>query len=261
MTPEEIIAATADKVLPQLWPIWEGGDRVALSRSIIRHYYIYEIGLETVGLWRFYIGMRLNERMPYYIDLVKSKLEYDKIFDTQDKTIVRRRDEEEDKSLLYNKNHTVTENQTKESDMSGTRTSDSSSTQNLSGHEDQSSSNTQKYSDTPQDGLQNVIDGTYLTNVTIDSGSGDSNTTSDSSSTQDYDEEVSSNTTEREGRETGETEDYGETSDRTLGVDVRETYAGFEGNRVEFTMQYREAIINVTEMIIHDLRDLFISIL
>lgn len=49
-----------------------------LQMKILRHYYFREIGVETVGKWKFYLESRMNEIMPYYDEMYRSaKLEYD----------------------------------------------------------------------------------------------------------------------------------------------------------------------------------------
>ena len=40
-----------------------------LQMKILRHYYFREIGVETVGKWKFYLESRMNEIMPYYDEM------------------------------------------------------------------------------------------------------------------------------------------------------------------------------------------------
>ena len=54
------------------YPIWEEGHRIELERKITLHYLRREIGLETVEMWRTYLIMKMNEIMPYYVELYKT---------------------------------------------------------------------------------------------------------------------------------------------------------------------------------------------
>lgn len=315
--PNDVITSVWDKVIPQDWTIWDGGSKKELSISILKHYYIREIGLETVGLFKFYLGMRMAEIMPYYVQLFNSQLDYDDIFNTQDKTVGRGLNRKEGESIGRTKTAKMKSDDTSQTsgtshDEGNTDTSNQSvskqttttdetfdgeevqeNTENISAESSSNASHStdglKKYADTPQNGLQDVIDNTYLTNVTIDNAS-ENNTSKDTSlgetttngtdtkhqtrnvvtdsngNVQDTGNKSTTNdgTTSTSGQsshtsESGENEDT--TRDKETGEKENITYRGFEGNRVQFTMEYREAIINITKMIIHDLADLFIGIL
>lgn len=54
------------------YPIWSENHRVTLEKKILLRYFNKEIGLETVGLWKLYMEERLNDIMPYYVDLYET---------------------------------------------------------------------------------------------------------------------------------------------------------------------------------------------
>lgn len=54
------------------YPIWNEEHKKDLETKILRHYINYEIGLETYPLWQFYLETRLNEIMPYYVEMYES---------------------------------------------------------------------------------------------------------------------------------------------------------------------------------------------
>lgn len=56
------------------FPIFDENYRAALEEHILRHYYIYEIGFETVGLWQMRLQSKLCDIMPYYNKLYESEL-------------------------------------------------------------------------------------------------------------------------------------------------------------------------------------------
>lgn len=70
------------EVAPQLFDfdfeIWDETHKLELETKIISHYLNYEIGLETLGLWKFYLQQKMNEIMPYYNEVAKSlNLDFD----------------------------------------------------------------------------------------------------------------------------------------------------------------------------------------
>lgn len=56
------------------YPIFDEGHRKALNDKIIGHYYMREIGFETVDLFLYHLKRRMIEIMPYYNQLYESEL-------------------------------------------------------------------------------------------------------------------------------------------------------------------------------------------
>lgn len=56
------------------YPIFDESYRNTLNNKIVTHYYFREIGLPTPDKFNFYLGMRMNEIMPYYNKLYESEL-------------------------------------------------------------------------------------------------------------------------------------------------------------------------------------------
>ena len=71
---DQVIAGSLSSIFDFNFPIFDETYRTVLETKILRHYYTREIGLETVGLWKHFLCMRLNEIMPYYNKLYKSEL-------------------------------------------------------------------------------------------------------------------------------------------------------------------------------------------
>ena len=126
------------------YPIYDESKRRQLNDKFIRHYWMREIGCETVGHFCLWCSNTFNEIMPYY----------NKMYETELLNVER---------LLGIKRHKVV-------DM--LRDFDESSSGN--GSSDTSTSSTgksiNKFSDTPQDELfvPKVDAGDYLTNLTIE---------------------------------------------------------------------------------------------
>lgn len=190
-----------DNVFNFDFPIFDENYRGVLERKILKHYYTREIATETVGLWKHFLDMRLNEIMPYYNKLYESELlEFNPFYDvdlTRDHVQEGSSDTEHERSdtgtsqnirtdnLSRGDNITRTDNLTRTDDF--TRTDNLKSTSQDSGTQGDSGSDVNKntrwdvYSDTPQGALTNVDQNTYLTNARkiIDDGTGSthSNTT------------------------------------------------------------------------------------
>lgn len=72
------IAEIMEKARPKLfsfdYPIFDAAYKKPLETKIMRHFYMREIGLETVGQFKFFLEMKMNEIMPYYNKLYESEL-------------------------------------------------------------------------------------------------------------------------------------------------------------------------------------------
>lgn len=128
-----------EKAIPMVFdfdfPIFDSEYRMPLCKKILKHYYTREIGLETVGLWKHFLSMKLNEIMPYYNQLYKSAvLEFNPLYDVD----------------VTTEHHRVNVG-----DSNGTN----------SAHSSGNSENWDVFSDTPQGALTNVQNDTYLTNA------------------------------------------------------------------------------------------------
>ena len=126
------------------YPIYDESKRRQLNNKFIRHYWMREIGCETVGHFCLWCSNTFNEIMPYY----------NKMYETE----------------LLNVEHLLGIKRHKVVDM--LRDFDESSSGNGSADTSTSSTgkSTNKFSDTPQDELfvSKVDAGDYLTNLTIE---------------------------------------------------------------------------------------------
>lgn len=126
------------------YPIYDESKRKQLNDKFIRHYWMREIGCETVGHFCLWCSNTFNEIMPYYNKLYEAE--------------------------LLNVEHLLGIKRHKVVDM--LRDFDESSSGNGSSDTSTSSTgkSTNKFSDTPQDELfvSKVDAGDYLTNLAID---------------------------------------------------------------------------------------------
>lgn len=190
---EQEIRETWDKIFDFDFPIFDENYRQALCTKILRHFWTREIGQETYGAWKLRLSIKLNDIMPYYNQLYKSELyEFNPMYDSE-----------------YTR--------------SGNRGTNGSTTSGSNS----GGKTVSKYSDTPQNGLQPVEDGEYLTSVNIDENSNNSNANTTANTTEEYLEKVQG----RMGR-----------------------------SGAKLLMEYRKSFLNIDMSIIEELEPLFMQI-
>lgn len=64
----------AGKIIFKDYPIFSEEYRSTLNSNILGHYFMDEIGLETVGLWQYRLNQKMVEIMPYYNQLYLTTL-------------------------------------------------------------------------------------------------------------------------------------------------------------------------------------------
>ena len=208
---ETVISKAIPKVFNFDFPIYDENYRVILETKILRHYYTREIAFETTGLWQLKLATKLNEIMPYYNKLYNSELySFNPLYDvdlTKDRTGSR-----ETNSSGSSTGH---------ADFSDTTTVDNE--------------NWQYYQDTPQGGLTNVNNLSYLTNAT---------------------KNTDDNTTEREGENDSRTTTTEKVTDEDSYI---EHVVGSNGGASYSAkiMEFRQTLLNIDLMIINELQDLF----
>lgn len=142
------------KVLSESWakvfdfdfPIYNESHREELCKKILMHYYFREIGMETIGAWKIKLQSNMLEIMPYYNKLYGALDEEFSLNKTRETYIERE----------YQGSYNFT----------GNTQSENSNTINLTDERN----DTSKFLDTPQGGLEGILDTDYLTTATINSG-------------------------------------------------------------------------------------------
>lgn len=276
----EIIANSRAKIFNFSYPIFDENYRPTLETKILKHYYTREIGLETVGQWKHFLDMRLNEIMPYYNKLYESELiEFNPMYDV-DYTKEGNRTENEDRTDNDSRTDTMTgtvaDVGTNSDAMTGTVGDAEGGTQGRTGSNAPKKSTWDLYSDTPQGGIAGIQGaeddpalGTnaYLTNArhVIEDGTGSSenettnfgktntrtyntNNAGTNNNTRTYNTE-----NESEGSRAGNTAREGEYFERIRGKMTGKSYA-------KMLQELRETFLNIDMMIIEDLSDLFLNI-
>lgn len=176
---------------------------------ILNHYITRRIGFDTPTLFKIQLNVKLNEIMPMYNKMFDSISGWD-IFKDGEKTTRYGTDNRKINSTSNTEN--ALHNQ--------------SNSENISDR---------KYSDTPQNELQNIRDGKYVTEYNYDTNN--AKDTSDSNGT-------SQNTTN-----TNDDNTYNEIIEKT------------NANKIEILKQMQQEIKSIYSLIFKDLDDLFYSII
>lgn len=219
---DEIVENSRRKIFGN-YPIFDEQYRPVLERKILKHFYMREIGFETVGLFKMKLNNKMNEIMPYYNKLYQSELfEYDPLEDTNIKT---------------------------ERDRNGTRV-ENEGRKNVRSEENSSTNNNKNVNDinkwelnneTPQGALTDVTSGRYLT---------------DAINTQTNDVETS----EGSASNIGNTETNDDRNKNVSDIeDYIETIKGKRGTKSypQLIEEYRKSILNIDMQIIDELKTLF----
>jgi hypothetical protein len=219
---DEIVENSRRKIFGN-YPIFDEKYRPVLERKILKHFYMREIGFETVGLFKMKLNNKMNEIMPYYNKLYESELfEYNPLEDTNIKT---------------------------ERDRNGTRV-ENEGRKNVRNEENSSTNNNKNVNDvnrwelnneTPQGALTDVTSGRYLT---------------DAINTQTNDVETS----EGSASNIGNTETNDDRNKNVSDIeDYIETIKGKRGTKSypQLIEEYRKTILNIDMQIIDELKLLF----
>lgn len=250
----KILKVTWDKVIPQEWEIFDEEYRPVLCQKILKHYYTREIGLETVGLWKLKMETKLNEIMPYYNDLYRSRLmQYDPF-----KDVDYWRDHSGSGTIESEGNRTNTSQLSETSHDERDNVVSVADSGNSAGTGQRAATEWNVFSDTPQGALTNVQNNTYLTDARkiedTDSTAHNENYQKAQNSRQDDDRDgrrnVSSNANEDTTNNVNSTDEYLE---HIYGKYNSRTY-------MSIIKEVREVIINIDMMIIDDLKELFMML-
>jgi len=250
----DIIEKSRAKIFDFDYPIFDENYRSVLETKIIKHYYTREIAAETVGLWKLWLDERMNNIMPYYNQLYKSELlEFNPLYDTDITT-------DSNRKINHEENSTDKNVRTDNLNNKNTRT-DNLSTQNS--HEDHdtdsgTNDNLTAYSDTPQNGLKGVTELNYLTNATKVNGSDnkkhDNNGSYNTKNTgTQVDDATQTGTVSNDGSGTKKYDNTDEYLEHVKGKRGTDSYA-------KILQEYRKTFLNIDQMIINSLSDLFMGV-
>lgn len=258
---DDIISHSRDRIFVQ-YPIWDEEYRDVLNSKILKHYYTREICAETVGLWKLWLNVRMDEIMPYFNKLYESaELEFNPLNDVNYQ-ISHTGNGTDNQSRIDTRTLDTTDT------ITGTKaenySENGSNTSTVAANGSNNSTVIDKYSDTPQGGLNGFDDNQsglqYLTNAreTNTTGSDTQNTTNSGSNTRSSADNVTTNDTKRgTGTITDATTGNITTTDQYI-----RTIQGKMGGESYSKMlkEYRDTLLNIDMQVIDSLKDLFFKL-
>ena len=223
---DEVLNGSWDKIFTSKVSFFDEEYRGVLCKKILKHYYLREIGCETVGIWLLWMNTKLEEIMPYYNKLYESaRLEFDPLKDV---------------------NYSRTYDKTGSDIGTGSRSTEGSNSG--TGESTQTNTNTSKtvdkYADTPQGALNNVESGTYLTNARIVNADGNGSSKGTNKSSGSYSDSENSSSS------MNSTEKYVESIAGKMGT----------ASYSKLLNEYRNTLLNIDGMVIDEFKDLFMGL-
>lgn len=249
------VALACPKIFNFDFPIWAEEYRTTLEKKILMHYFNKEIGFETVGLWKFYLEERMNLIMPYYNELYKTTVkEYDWLTDTNaHETYAGNKRLQE--NAKFDANGNVKSDMTGKTQDNGNDTFSGTGSSTTDGTKNQNTKTLE--SDLPQANYANLDYGTKLTEgeqteTTHEQTNTTQQSTADRTNVTDTTQNANTDTTQQSTNDLQSNTDDNYTRDRV----------GAFGSHslTELLMQYRDSLINIDNMVIDELKDLFMMI-
>lgn len=280
----EVISNSRDKIFNFDYPIFDENYKEVLETKILKYYYTNEICCETVGLWKLFLDETMNRIMPYYNQLYESALiKYNPLTTTEMNTIHNNINKSTGDSTH---NSSTVENDIIDKDSQINNINSESNIDNKNGSVDgQTNSNTvksglqnssvdsvDKYSETPQGTITNLSNNTYLTNATIKNDSGTQNN-NEINSAQGNDHTTSNETSTHNKINNNETRENeldshnkinqsltAEQQNNTSLDNYIEQVAGRGVAGADLILKLRETFLNIDQLIIDNLHDLFMLV-
>lgn len=239
----QIVAIAAPKIFDFDFPIFDETYRGLLERKILMHYYTREICAETVGLFKHFLNVRMNDIMPYYNQLYKSQLiEFNPMYDSE-----HWRDYSNKKDGVSK----AVENSVENDDDTTTAKDTLVRHNNSNNNSTQVGNNWDLHSDTPQGGLSNVSDMKYLSDATnnqVDNKYNE-NASDDENATRDYSQSIMRDRKKDNTRDIT-INDITQYTEHVRGKLGASSYS-------KLLQEFRETFLNIDLMIIDELSDLF----
>lgn len=277
---DTIIANSWNKIFTTNCTFFDNNYRQALCSKILKHYYLREIGAETVGIWLLWMNTKLEEIMPYYNQLYSSALLEFNPFNDVNYTKEHEGENNGTKNVegtsrsQDSKSGTIEDYGRKTDNGSYTDTGTVGNARDITVESEASSQGSKgdRYSDTPQGTIANtdVVGNAYLTNVrlTDDTTSGES-----SESTLDNNLEtrnLAGSNTNTETTNDTKTISESDILNATNNVDETlhntdsyiETIAGKMSTTPysELLNKFRETFLNIDMMVIDEFDELFLRL-
>ena len=220
------IEAGRKKIFTFNYDLFDPLYKSVIETKFLRHFYTREIGQETVALWKLKLHDRWEMKLPYYNKLWESELlKFNPFYDV-DYTMENTGDRYSNRS-----DNMINEGKNKQSVNGVTKS------ENTNNH-------INKFSDTPQGALDGVLNTDWLTNATEDDVTSNSIDKNSSASVGENKNKMSS---------TGLVHDMDDYQRHVVGKMGTRNYSNM-------LMDFRKSFLNIDEMFINEMNDLFMLI-
>ena len=240
---DDVLKNSREKIFDFSYPIFDEAYRPVLETKILKHYYTREIGAESYGLWKLWLDRKMSEIMPYYNQLYKSELiDFNPMYDVD---------------LTMSGDIGNTGKTTKNGEFNETNSVNRESTNSGSNSGKQEGGNKvdrwDYYSDTPQGGVNGLVEMNYLTNARHVTDDGLQSKVENSGSFNGT-ENVKDN-----GNRSGKNSDISEmnTTEKYLKKVVGKNGGSSYSERLK---EFRQTFLNIDMLVIDELSDLFMNL-
>ena len=293
---DTVLTNSWDKIFTTQCAFFDNNYRSILCKKILKHYYLREIGSETVGIWLLWMNTKLEEIMPYYNQLYNSALlQFDPFNDTDyqrthqgENTGSRNMDSTANSSGSKSGNNAHNTADTAENHATATSNTNTTDSGTITDSKDAYSDSTaassgnkgDRYSDTPQGTISNtdITGDAYLTNVRLinDDTSGVSHDETlennmqtralqGTNSTTSTDNNLQTATKTEAGNfsETDSQTSANSTEEQTLNTDayIEHVFGKVAATPYSDLLQkFRETFLNIDMLVIEEFNELFIQL-
>lgn len=293
---DSILNDSWDKIFTTQCTFFDPAYRAVLCKKILKHYYLREIGAETVGIWLLWMNTKLEEIMPYYNQLYNSALlQFDPFKDTDyqrthegENTGSRNTDSTANSSGSKSGSNAHNVADTAENHATATSNTNTTDSGTITDSKDAYSDSTaassgnkgDRYSDTPQGTIGNtdITGDAYLTNVRLinDDTSGVSHDESlennmqtralqSTNSTTSTDNNLQAATKTEAGNfsETDSQTAANSTEEQTINTDayIEHVFGKMAATPYSDLLQkFRETFLNIDMLVIEEFNELFLQL-
>ena len=223
------------------YPLSSNIKKEDFETMILNHFLMRRIGFETVTAFCIQLDVKLNEIMPMYNKMFDAIENWDIFNDGE--TTTRTGTDNRTSNSENNSNTTNTNTSNTQSTNTASNTLNNESTTNTNDTSDR------RNSELPQSQLENVRDGSYVTNYNYDTNTSTGNDTSTSNGSS---ESNSTNTVEENRKETMQN-----TNNTTDNNTYNETIKRSPTDKIAILREMQENIKSIYTMIFKDLECLF----
>lgn len=279
---DSVLNNSWDEIFTTQCTFFDDTYRSILCKKILKHYYMREIGAETVGLWKLWMNTKLEEIMPYYNQLYESALiDFDPMNNmslTKSRNVVGNETGSTQKYGTSNDTETGSKNRTI-SETGSSSTEGEASNSGRTSHDENNTKDTTEmrskadaYSDTPQSTLYNVNQLAYLTDYRK---IGESNTDAihdvidtegTNSSSGSYEDTTNTTNSKTDNTSTTTTNQHTNADTKNTTLNTTEQYIenviGNNGswNYSRLLQDYRETFLNIDMLVVNEFKDLFMKL-